>query len=197
MVWLGLHLAHPTNPITLDHYNHPKPPFHPQSVVDPSAFQIFSFSFSFTRAHTRTSNNERRRVLSSVGIFRLHNQFVRGSPRIPDAPQSVAGPLPQKPDDERLRQFVGALDSSGMMMMRMRSHRRSDGRSLGGVGAVVLLHFGGRFLASVSHRQLSEYFRGFESVQKAPRPSFRHNRRFIVQQSRRLRSSGERRRRPN
>ena len=42
MVWLGLCLAHPTTPITnFDYYNYPKPPFHPHSVVDPSAFQIF------------------------------------------------------------------------------------------------------------------------------------------------------------
>ena len=38
--WYGLHLSHQTTPITLDHSNHPKPPFHPHSVVYPSAFQI-------------------------------------------------------------------------------------------------------------------------------------------------------------
>ena len=51
MVWLGLCLAYPTTPITnFDHSNYPKPPFHPHSVVDPSAFHIFSCDLYFNRS---------------------------------------------------------------------------------------------------------------------------------------------------
>ena len=40
MVWLGLRLAHTTTPIT--NFRPLQPPFHPHSVVDPSAFGILS-----------------------------------------------------------------------------------------------------------------------------------------------------------
>ena len=47
---LYLWVTPPSPTSTLDHSNHPKPPFHPQSVVDPSAFQIFSYGSNGCRS---------------------------------------------------------------------------------------------------------------------------------------------------